>query len=296
MSYLWQIVDALTNNQSEITIQDGSTIPLTKLIEIELSSMIQNNDERFYETFTILSKLLPTTLDLIKLAKRLNHEKEYNFMLAIKSRRDIQVFKSWYGQNINKTKWLVLCHGKAYRSALEYLPENLQNNATLFTVDIRPDANPDIVMNIENGLTIFPDESFDGVLFAYCPMDLTLPIYNQLKRIVKDKGYWVSAASYRDSKGRDTIEQLIDSSESRQFPVDDHFTVPYEFKYKVPVEYKEKFLEFRNEAVQMRRNFDRAKRGAGPRVRSMFDEFKQNRLKLFWQMFGMSPEQFGSLH
>ncbi len=183
-----------------------------------------------------------------------------------------QTLSEWSRKHTGKWQWLTLCHGTVYEEPI--LPAPFHNSA-FFTVDCDATCSPDTVLNITTQMELLPSAYFDGVILMYCPTPTIIAIYTQLERVVKRDGYWLSMEGWLSCASTNVLTQLSSSEhERRNGPHSDHFYVPYEFEYCVPIAYRSLFADFERKVVGLP---------------------DTEKLTIFVDIFKMTPEQLGIL-
>jgi len=212
-----------------------------------------------------------------------------------------QSIDKWKSENKDKIYWLVLCHGHAYSSVLNLLPESLQKDVVFFMIDVEPEAKPDLLLDITKDLYKIPSGSFDGVISAGCyiPALRAEGVFEELERISKSGAYWIDKVSYINRtnvrSSNDIIDQLIASedAEYRMPNINNHFNIVYKFDYRVPDSYKVQFKDFMDKVRkgQVKSLKTRTERKV-TNVKARALEVKAMKLELFKEMFKMTPEEF----
>lgn len=204
--------------------------------------------------------------------------------------------KTWSESNSPlKVKWLLLCHGQKDRNITSYLPSELQKDAIGFSIDSRPNRNPHLLMDITHDLHLLPDNSFDGVMWAFGPQILIADpdILTQLRRIVKPKGFWILARTCKRAlKPKGTLRELILNERDRRSAPSDHFTVPQIVQH-IPDVHRTAFDQFLQEeanTLALRRAF---RDPQAPKSRKIIADFLQQRQEeAFAKAFGVKYSDY----
>lgn len=109
--------------------------------------------------------------------------------------KKLSEFNNYVSNSKNKKIGLVLCHGHKHGYAVL---KNYKIVDYWYFIDIDPETNPDYICDVcdPNALEYFPDNFFDCIMSAYCPIgdmrNRYFSVMTSLKRTLKRNGVIVS--------------------------------------------------------------------------------------------------------